>query len=781
MNKIRNIAIWLFCLLALAACSDNDTPSLPPNALNDDGSITLTLKLPSYTRLDVRTRAAAETLGDINVLYYDESRKYLGKTVVAASDIVAAGSDYKIKAFVESGTFYVHVVANAGTISDSEAADMSAAFRSSTPSSGQPVCWGYTTLSNIIANPTATNVTMLRQIAKVSASVDSEVSNFEITGVKMVGTAVAGSLAPAGWNADPSEATNASGETFTAETSDFQTGEVAFYETAAGKACAILRAKYNGTEGYYKVAFTNAVTNSTMPLLRNHCYNIVVKSVNHAGWTSEADARSHEPENRLTVEVVDDNPPVVDMVACKDYELGVCADPAPLGASTSTEVTLVTTIPDGAYSYNVVSGGEWIKKVEQTSVTDIPGTGELSSNGKKYVLTLTLDQNKNSAPREGKLVVTSGDLQREITITQQGYDFRHDSNRRVAMSGLTDTDIPDYFDWIDNTLKGILPEEMWGYVRNDGLHFMIGEGVASRGDANLIYYIPKLSGDNISYDTEHLNISEVTYNGKTCYKVVLESKYCGMDGTTDNRYMLWQNRSGLTITITNANNPEVKISYPIYHVGVFSKLTTDYQVGTAYEGWYYYEMVKVRGSNGYVYNMLDRNLGAKNNGYYSPATEALKDNNVAIGGYFKIKETKDKDIFDSFKIGNFIVPDNEHMEIIFTDNCVTTAQTVYGETYYCIQLPTVDSQLPYVYVPLSGYREGNGTKVKDPYHANLWTQTPLSGYQGFSPNSDEYGYWYMYLDIYGKQVTVSNTRFVSGSTGENTGRYKAMPIRLMID
>ena len=784
MNKIKNIAIWLLCLLALAACSDTDSTVLPDNALNDDGSVTLTLRLPSYTRLDMKTRASGsgETLGDINILYYDKSRAYLGKTEVGASDIVATGSAYKIKAHVEPGTYYVHIVANAGAMTDGESSDISKAFRSTTPDLTQPVCWGYTTLSDLIANPSATNVTMLRQTAKVSASVGDGVEKFSINGIKMVGTANAGSLAPAGWNPDPTEATVASGESFTGETEDFSTDEIPFYETPAGKAYMIIAGTYDGKRGYYKVAFSKADGSGDMPLLRNHHYRVVVKSVNHEGWSTEAEARSHEPENRAMVDICDDNPPIYNMVACKDYELGVSDDPQPLGSSSSTTVSVVTTFADGTYNATVAEGS-WIKKIEQTAVADLPGTdeGKLSSTGKKYVLTLTLEENKNSAPREGKIVVTSGDLQREITVTQQGYDFRHDPNRCVALSGLTDADIPNYFNWIDNTLKGIRPAEMGGYVRDDGLHFMIGEGVARNGDNNLIYYIPKLSGDNISYDTEHLNISEVTYNGKTCYKVMLNSKYCGKDGSTDQRYMLWLNRNGLTITITNANNPEVKITYPIYHVGVFSYLTADYQVGTSYSGWYYYEMVKVYGTDGSIYNMLDRNLGAKNNGYYSPATEILKDNSVAIGGYFKIDEKKSDNLFDKFKIGNFVVPDNKHIELLFTDNCVTTATTVYGENYYCIQLPTVDSQLPYVYVPLSGYREGNGNTVKDPYHANLWTRSPLSGYQGFSDKSEEYGYWYMYLDIYGKQVTVSNTRFVSGSTGQNTGRYKAMPIRLVID
>lgn len=38
--------------------------------------------------------------------------------------------------------------------------------------------------------------------------------------------------------------------------------------------------------------------------------------------------------------------------------------------------------------------------------------------------------------------------------------------------------------------------------------------------------------------------------------------------------------------------------------------------------------------------MLDRNLGASNNGYYAPDVVALEKNKKAIGGYFYISENK---------------------------------------------------------------------------------------------------------------------------------------------
>lgn len=132
---------------------------------------------------------------------------------------------------------------------------------------------------------------------------------------------------------------------------------------------------------------------------------------------------------------------------------------------------------------------------------------------------------------------------------------------------------------------------------------------------------------------------------------------------------------------------------------------------------------------------------------------------------------------DKYVIGNFRVPKGNELEAIANKASVDLLETSTGEPYNCIRIPTSSSQKDYIYIPISGYYESNS--FKDEYHANLWSQSLLSGYQGFSENSKEYGFWYLYLDIYNKIKTITNTRFAQGYDGSNTGRYKAMPIRLI--
>ena len=288
------------------------------------------------------------------------------------------------------------------------------------------------------------------------------------------------------------------------------------------------------------------------------------------------------------------------------------------------------------------------------------------------------------------------------------------------------------------------------------------------------------------------------------YKVMLANN--SDESYNDNNYNRWI--SNLTITtITNAGT-KITVTYPVYHVGLFAQLTGDaagiYQLGNSKaSGWYYYEMVDVKakvtkkdGTTEYkAYHMLDRNLGATTNGYYSPATTALAGNEGAKGGYFKISEADnsadypaktDDRVVNALAIGNFKVCDNMCLQGLIDNNNleIVEEKTHYGEVYNCLRINTDDRDIPQIFIPMSGYYEGKSNEdpvYKDSYHANLWTSSRLSDYQGFSSTSPEYGFWYLYLDAFGKSLNLSNYRFVSGSSGMNKGRYRAMPVRLVAE
>ena len=796
---IKKLTIWFFMLLAMVstACSDiRDIVGGGTQDLPSDG-VVLTLKLPNFTKNTVATRATQQQINKLCVLCYDADNNYLGKSNITGAAIKPNDNGTcKVKVKVMEGTATLHVVANA-EITESDAINLYKAVRSTDIDLNAPVCWGSITVTDLLTGKAS--LSLVRQFAKASVTKNESLTNFEITGFKIVNTALSGTIATRSFSevALSSVACTAKPDNFATAT-----GEQPFYETPADKACMIIKAKYyNGPETYYKVAFQTKNPDGTftpMDLLRNHHYQVKVTAVNHAGYSSaeEAEAETNLPENRLSAVVVDDNPPIVDMIACKDYELGVCGKQTVDGNVLKATVTFVTT-KKHPEDFSVVSNNpDWISVPtdyqSKAKYIDLPtSAGPPSPTGRLYTIELTLTENFESSAHTGTVTITSGDLSLNVEITQLGYDFRHDEKRKVqirGLAGLSSKEQENYFKWMDDSLKGIKPEENQGRVRNDGLHFFVGN--------NPVYYlIPKLQGDELTCNDTRVKVDKESVNG--FYKVMLADN-------SPNNYNRWISDEAFTIiTITNART-KITVTYPVYHVGLFAQLTTKYQLGKSKaSGWRYYEMVDVEAkvtkkdgtTENKIYHMLDRNLGATNNGYYSPSTTALAGNEGAKGGYFKISEADNSDkypaktddrVVDALAIGNFKVCDNMCLQGLIDNNnlAIVEEKTHYGEVYNCLRINTEDRDIPQIFIPMSGYYEGKNDEdavYKDSYHANLWTRSRLSDYQGFSEKSPEYGFWYLYLDAFGKSLNMSNYRFVSGSSGNNTKRYRAMPVRLVAE
>lgn len=780
--------IWIGLLLSLVSCKDTmEAIGLGGDEIPAEGLV-LNLQLTNFTKQQIGTRAgASETVKSLWAVFYGDNNEYKGKTdcYSTLSPRQPDGS-YKVKITnVPAGTKNVHLVANASDMTDDEAHDLQSltAAKERDPQLDAPICWGKISIDKLLeANP---SVTMLRQCAKISLEIDNSIqSNFTNAGLYVYNTATKAAIAPANY-IEPT--TDDLAESTVLRTEDNPLGggtatTVAVNETSAGKAMVIIKANYKDSVGYYKVAlYKNAKEKiQYAALLRNHHYTIKVTKVNDYGFSTLEEAKKSLPENRVEVEVRDDNPEITRMIACKDYELGV-SDYQEINANTTeATVTIVTTLPKATSSdsalYSVTKNDSWITACQQETVNDIPETSR-SSKGKKYTLKLTLEKNDQSEnPRTGTITVTSGDLSLDITIKQAGFDFRReDPARIVTMQYNNFTVAANYFKWLD-TVQGITPAEMQGAVRNDGLHFCVGT-------ANITYLIPKLDGDQITKKDDKIKVEED--NGK--WKVSLTN-------TTVNKN-LWK------ASFTIKNQAGIEITYPVYHTGIFhkidetSKVYNDYQLAEngdnekKVKGWFYYGVVKVEGKKAdettTTYYMLDRNLGASNNGYYAPDVVALAKNKKAIGGYFCISEKKStsdatQDLSSTLAPTGYTIPtDAVFEELVNAGNLEVVPQsTSLGETYNCVRIKTVDSELPYIYLPIGGFLDGESHK--NPIHVNLWTKTLLSGTQGFGTNSPEYGFWYRYFDVYNKRKGLSNMRFVSGSNGMNNGRYKAMPIRLIL-
>lgn len=768
--------IWMGLLLCLVSCKDAmETIGLGGDEIPAEG-VTLNIELPNFSEKKINTRAGAdESIRKVTAVFYGKSNTYKGMANVNIGSKNADGTYQAKISNVPSGTITVHLVTNVSNLEETEAKDLqNIAFATPrTIDTNSPVCWGIVSLTELLDG--SANVSLLRQYAKVTLKVDNAVTDFpeESAGLIINHAAAKSAIAPAGYT----EPTDALAETTEFSSTDFGDGrsrEVAVTETSAGVANVIIKAKYKGKEGYYKVGlYNNADKTSQYALLRNHNYTITVTKVNDYGFSTKEEAIKAQPENRIEAQIVDDNPAITKMIACKDYELGVSdkvyVDDA---EATSAIVTVVTTLEkatssDGRF-YTVTPEDSWIHSNPTAVETNTNDGTNHSTQGKKYVLTFTLDKNDaQEESRTGKITVKSGDLMLTAQIIQKGKDFKRDVGRPVT---LLDGSIPlttDYFKWLDK-VQGIKPEEMYdgdvAVVRNEGLHFSPVNNTYS-------YLIKKLDGDSFENSDTRFTVED---NGSGYWKVTLKN-------SNDNS--LWKSSFNIKHTA------RVKITYDVYHTGIFHKISnTDNQMAEDGEtsklvkGWFYYEVVKVKGNSGKIYLMLDRNLGASNNGPYIRETRALAGNEKAIGGYFYIATSKSDNLSSTLSPSGYEIPEMKVFEDLINGSDpaiqVVSKTTPSGETYSCTEIKTVeDSQLSRIYLPYGGYLENE--VLRNPIHVDLWTQTPLSGTQGFATNSPDYGFWYKYFDIYNKSLNFSNVRFVSGSNGHNTGRYKAMPIRLV--
>lgn len=776
--------IWIGLLLSLVSCKDTmEAIGLGGDEIPAEGLV-LNIDLPNFSEKQLGTRADAtetESINKLTLLYYDSSNKYLGKedcTNQLTETNKQSNGSYNIKVNAQKEASYIQVVANAD-VTDEEASDLQdiskAAYR--TPSLTEPVCWGSIKVTNLLTPETA-KISLLRSNAKITLKVAEGIKGIfpeESAGLIINNTAKKTAIAPKGYKEPTDKGLATTTEFSSTNVGNGSSRVVAVNETSIGQANIIIQAKYNNEVGFYKVGLYNKDDKSyEYALLRNHNYTITVTKVNDYGFKTLDEAIKAQPENRIEAEIKDDNPAIINMIACKDYELGVSDNLSLKATDTEANITLVTTLKSATYNVNINdSRDSWIKgHTQEGEGITTPESGSLSSPGKKYILKFTLDPNTHETPRTGTVTISSGDLKLDVKITQAGFDFmRDDPNRKVIMYNNDSKYQEDYFAWLDK-IQGIKAGQKLDNIRNNGLHFTVGKNAFS-------YKIPKRTGD---VQTPKNKDSHFTVSDDGDYwKVTLADN-------RDNNYDLWKG----TFTIKDAAG--INITYTVYHTGIFHEITDE--MANKYElaeggddelkvkGMFYYGVVKVQGQTK-TYIMLDRNLGATDNSPYVPDINEFQKNKGAIGGYFKISEEKN---YSDAKQGNlsselspkgFEIPDKSVFEDLVNAGTLKTEtrKTALGESYYCTSMNTINSELKTIYLPYGGYLEGESHKY--PMHVVFWTKTLVSGTQGFSKDSPEYGYWYNYFDIYNSKKGISNVRFVSGSNGHNTGRYKAMPLRLV--
>lgn len=748
----------LLCCLLLAGCSDDTSQWLEPE-LRDADSVKLTLRLPGF-KTGSRATVDDKAITGLTVVFLDNEGNYLSESVVDPSQITGSGATYQVTLQIPSKAMKVQLVANYGAALGADA--LTVAMTGAPGARTDIVFFGSATLAELQTdNP---SVVLTRSVARTELT--SNAPGFTVEQVKFYGTPSGGLVGSTDLTAPalPADVTySADGVEMAADGTPHY-----HYEAAAGKCFLVIKGKYQGTEGWYKIGYIPAgadgeATGEEMALLRNHRYIFTITDVNDCGWPTEEEAVASRPDNRLTTELHDDNATIYNIIACRDYLLGVSPDVKVACNGLSAEVKLVCSYPakEGDSQYTVSlpeEANDWLTGYTQTASAPVEESTTQSSCT-EYTLTFTLTANDRSEnPREAVVTIRSGDLMRTVRITQEGTDFKRDPSRRVMIHNLEyHGESYDYFKFVDNELQGATEEEM-RVARNNGLHFRVYN--------NQYYYtIPFKEGDTgeILNGSEHISLTHEGSNWEV---------RC----TDQTNYAMWTAQ----IRITNrgaARNDVVTVTYDVFHRGLFHQLTGAYQIPGPDEsaertGWFYYEQVRVHGVDGQNYYVLDRDMAATGNRFYSPNGVQSRRNTGSRGGYFKIAERKsDTHLIEALPPEGYTVPEAYHLQQLGIKPS--------GDAEGTVALTVTEGSLTELYFPMSGYMEGSFHKNES--HTCLWSRTALSGNQGFAEDSPEYGYWFMYLDVYGPSVNLGNMRLATRSSvnTDGIGAYKAMPVRCL--
>ena len=747
---MKRIIIYILCVIVLAACSDKDfTPNeiwtQDIDELSD--AVTVTLTLPLWSDAEVSSRATENVVSGKVVIVANRYDKIPIELIEVVPVTTTEG--YKLTFNVPKGTMYLQFIANidGSTFKPNGILTNPGAIYYNQPISGNIPYWGYAPLSDLLKADY--KVELMPMCAKFTV-INNATSTFTLQGVKLVGTANGGYVTPKDWNYDATTPLVNASESYSGESDYFLSNPEYCYEAEGGKTTAIIKGEYNGTSYYYKVALCKSGESTPTAILRNHHYQLVINNVKGTGYSSEDEAKAAEVENRIEVEVKDETAAIVNLVSCRDYLLGVSDTISVKYNTTSATASVLTTFNGGNTAPTASSSSSWLTIQSITESSSRPSS-ETQQSGKVYTLQMAIEANdKSDMERSAIVTVRSGDLERSVTVIQGGSEeIKMQRTIIIINSPKPENASGNNFSYILNNTQGIYPQYMQYVTRYNGLHFQPFN--------NKVHFtITKIDGD-------------VVHNNDTRFKIMEDGTIWRvyMENLTDET--LWTS----SFTITNGDKTYY---FPVYHTGLIEGISENdpcQPLPTKANGYFYYEIVKVKCKDGSYIHMLDRNLGASCNLFYTPTVTPRSFEEEAQGAYFKIADDNESNLESSIVPEGFEIPTDEDLANLDIKTEVHT--TLNGESYYVLYIETVDSMIPRIYLPLTGYYEGESKKNVN--HCCLWSKTLLSGTQGFSSGSLEYGYWYRYLDFYGTTQNITNMRFVSGTSGSNSGRYKSMPIR----
>lgn len=310
--------------LLLASCTDEDALGTPLTGNDDKTAFQFSVNMPEYTPALTRAATDENAVNDLWLMTFDANGLFIGR---AHASLLSSNSNGTgtFQANIPDDARIIHLIANYSQWdSFDERAAMQKDEREIIPSlnSTNLVFWGRQTISS--ANDTP-NVTLYRNLAKVT--VETEATNFEVTGYALCNYASNGTVAPFNPNAPATPFTLIDGtptlprspisKIDQTETDCNMDAKYMFENEnySNDQTYIIIKGKLTGKteELYYKIQLLDT-DKKPYPVMRNYHYKIVIKSFSESanGSTEFADAKTSEPSNNIYAEIFKESPSISD-------------------------------------------------------------------------------------------------------------------------------------------------------------------------------------------------------------------------------------------------------------------------------------------------------------------------------------------------------------------------------------------------------------------------------------------------------------------------------------
>lgn len=439
---MKQLIIYILFLLTATSCGLSEDSEIMQEG---DVELQFALEVPENQLVTAGLRSYNDnSVRCIDLLIFNENNQFIER--VKVNNISGAGNtktfSLRMKATSLSRTF--HIIANGRNENDADIVNFSSVTTNMLENVAIPslktntlaaltspqlplVMWGRVSSPSIASNTTLGTINMLRTAAAVSVeciagNANNGLNDFILTGFTILKSSNQARVAPTAYTVPattPSTVSlivgssyidyvNTSGTGVWSYGAGSTTPDLYLYERTnildnTGLSI-IIRGKYKGIDGYYKVWLKNN-TGQVIHIVRNHRYLIQINKVFGAGYDSLEKAITADYSANIFTDIIDNDNDIVDMIADGKHELGVSSPFTIYDSGSATIGTVLNT--NTAATVTVTGDVAWL--------TNLALTG---SGNRKTITGTFATIELPTYSRTGTITVRAGSLTRKITVTQ---------------------------------------------------------------------------------------------------------------------------------------------------------------------------------------------------------------------------------------------------------------------------------------------------------------------------------------------------------------------------